>query len=69
MHKAFFLQFELVAVLFFGADAGITDYTQGVSGWVATVIIKERRLEDAYERHGKVIDNIKRQMKLKICSA
>ena len=52
---------------FFGADEAITDYTPKTSNWVATIIIKERRIEDAWDRHRRVIETIARCMKLTYC--
>ena len=51
---------------FFGADEAVTNYIQDSSQWVATVIIKERKIEDAWNRHRRMIETISRDMKL-IC--
>jgi pyrrolysine biosynthesis protein PylC len=52
---------------FFGADEAITDYTPEKSNWVATVIIKERRIEDAWDRHRGVLETIAKNMKVTWC--
>ncbi|MBN2322177.1 MAG: 3-methylornithine--L-lysine ligase PylC [Spirochaetes bacterium] len=49
---------------FFGSDEAITDYTPRASHWVATIIITERRIEDAWERHRRVMETVARTLKL-----
>ncbi|MGL4208590.1 MAG: 3-methylornithine--L-lysine ligase PylC [Candidatus Adiutrix sp.] len=47
---------------FFGADLAVTNYAQGCRDWVATIIVMEKLLEEAYVRLDHVLNNIKRSM-------
>ena len=50
---------------FFGANEAITNYTQGRQDWVATLIVAEKTIEAAWEKHNGVIADVEKQFNLK----
>ncbi len=44
---------------FFGADEALTDFDPDKSNWVATLIIHGENMEDVWNRHVKIIEDIK----------
>lgn len=49
---------------FFGADEAITNYDAGRDDWIATLIVAEKNLEAAWEKHNSVIADITKKFKL-----
>ena len=49
---------------FFGADEAITNYKPGRADWVATLIIAEKSREMAWEKHIRVISDIRQHFDL-----
>jgi len=44
---------------FFGADEALTDFDSDKANWVATLIFHGEKLEDVWNRHLKIIEDIK----------
>lgn len=52
---------------FFGANEAITNYAPGRDDWVATLIIAEKNRAAAWQRHKRVIADIRKKFSLKTC--
>lgn len=49
---------------FFGADEAITNYSENKSKWVATIIVKEKNLQEAWKKRNNTIEKMKKKLQI-----